>query len=577
MTLYRVLSGRDPQTPEQLMEMRQYSPRYFNKNISPETERLIAVATAPEAGWRYQNIADFLADLQGIRAPEQSGYLAPPFTFADGSRARNATDLARLVERKPDESLSYLQNGMFAAWLQQNGFAAGAQTANEVSSKLREKPARALELLRRALYPSGTGGVFPHVQVAPAAVDFGEVPSGASVQIEMRIRNTGSGLAWGTIALEAVPTLNTAPRGQDAPQPPSVALPGLQLPAEWEGNDVRFDVVLDTSRVPSGKYSGAILIQTDSETARIPVSYSITPLDLTIEPEKLEFGIVPVGEKYSKSIRLRTSQPQLTSTTGKPRGTVYIGPSLHGLAAPERFEGENVEIVVDATAPGMIAGEYSGVIQLDTNGGRFRVPVSYVLALSPGRMLGLVLGFVLGGAAIACAARYLYGLVNPEYSSSWLLLAGNRSLPTLAPYQFGPGPVFFGILATLFLSQLLAHTIEKNRTRKKSDPTLRPTLGCLFLCFSAPFGWGLTFILHYIFWGFGDWLLHPLESGVLSALPPENAPLAWGAAGALGGLVWGTSRALSSIGATWARYAAAIALPLVFLGLLLNAMLATGG
>jgi hypothetical protein len=36
------------------------------------------------------------------------------------------------VETRPDESLNYLFNGMFAGWLRQHGFAAPAQVAADV-------------------------------------------------------------------------------------------------------------------------------------------------------------------------------------------------------------------------------------------------------------------------------------------------------------------------------------------------------------------------------------------------------------------------------------------------------------
>ncbi len=574
MTLYRLLSGRDPQDPAQLAEMRLYSPRYFNREISVETERLIAVAAAPDLSWRFQTIDDFLADLKAIHTPDSGGFTGPPFTFADGSRARNANDLARLVERKPEESLNYLLNGMFAGWLQQNGYAASAQAAQLTAKNHAAEPQRALEMFRRSLYPSGTQGVLPHIQVSPASLDFGDVPSGASKTVPIGIRNVGPGYAWGTIELTGFPLHTPIVADQQTAFTVTVTLPGLTVEREFEGNDVRLDVVLDTSRVPAGQYSGALLVQTDHERARIPVSYTIAPLQLRVEPPELSFGAVPVGEKFTRSVRIFHSLQN--PTTGKPRGTVYIGASLKGLSAPERFEGDTVEITVDATAPGTTAGEYAGVIQIDTNGGRFRVPVTYVLAYSPARLMSLLFGMTGGGAIVAWMIRWLYGLVNTDYASAWMIQTNPTSLPSLVPYQFGLGSVFFGILLALFLSQWGAQRVESNSTRKKPDPTLRPTMGCLSLMLAAPLGWIATFVLHYILWGFGDWLLYPLRFNLFGFLPADNAPYAWAALGAVGGLAWGASRVLTALGANWARYAAAIAMSMIFLVLMLNAMLSTG-
>jgi serine/threonine protein kinase len=576
MTLYRLLSGRDPQEPAQLIEMRKFSPRYFNKNISPETERLIAVATAPELSWRYQTIDDFIAELKAIHKPEEAGFSAPPFTFADGSRARNAGELARLVERKPDESLKYLTSGMFATWLQQNGLAAGAQAASEAVKHHADNPPRALEIFRRSLYPSGASGVRPHLQISPGALHFGELPSGASAAISVVIRNVGPGLAWGTLEIEGVPALQTNPRDHDPPQQLSTPLPGLEIIKEFQGNDVRFEANLDSSRVPAGEYSGSILIKTDFEQGRIPVSYTIAPLQLTVEPQALEFGVVPVGEKFTRELRFRLPQKYATPTSGKPRGTTYISRNLQGLFAPERFEGDTVSVTVDASTPGAVARAYEGAIQLDTNGGRFRVPVSYRIALAPEKMLSLVLGSTLAGGVGAGVLRLLYVFVNPDYASNWLVHESAASVPSLTEYSFSSGAILIGALLALALSQLVATRIEKSSKRKKPDPTLRPVLGCLFLVLSAPIGIAATFVLHYVLWGFGDWLLYPLQTGVLAALPAQNPAPSWAALGTLGGLVWGASRALTSIGILWARYATPILMSLVFFILMLNAMLSTG-
>jgi hypothetical protein len=127
-------------------------------------------------------------------------------------------------------------------------------------------------MFRRALYPSGTTGVFPHLQISPASLELGEVPSGAVHQVTLSIRNVGPGLAWGTI--EIVGTTVHAPMvaNQQAAYTATMVLPGLQVEREFEGNDVRLDVTLDTSRVAAGQNSGALHIQTESERARIPVS-----------------------------------------------------------------------------------------------------------------------------------------------------------------------------------------------------------------------------------------------------------------------------------------------------------------
>jgi serine/threonine protein kinase len=565
MTLYRLLSGRDPQEPAQLKELRDFSPRYFNKNITPATERLIAVAVAPEVAWRYQSIDDFLADLKAIQKPNDETFGAPALTYADGSRARNAGDLARLIEHYPDESVQYLFGGTLQTWLQQNGLAAAAQVAQEVIENYREQPHRALEIFRRSLYPSGASGVLPILHVAPKKIDFGSISSGAAVTTQLRIRNEGPGLLWGAIEIE-----NTLPTDAIAGSTP---LPGLVVQSHFEGNDSILDVTLDTRKVAVGEYAGALLIETDCpspnatglQRLRIPVSYTVQALQLTIEPDALDFGVVPVGARAVRTLRVR--RPKISAHGGTPRGQIYAGARLHGVQAPERFEGsEPVEIVVDAAAPGVVAQAYAGVLQLDTNGGRFRIPISYRIALPPQRVLALILGAAVLFALVAGALRIGYALVNPRFVFAWLL---SSQLP---PASQSLGAILAGAIGGWYFSQSIARRLISD-TKHQREPGLRSVVQMFCTLCGMPLGWLLGFVLHFAFWGLGDWMLWPLAHAQ-NFLPPDNAPLAWAAAGGVCGLVWGVARAGVAVGYSWARYAAAIVLGALFLLLLLNAMLA---
>lgn len=559
MTLYRLLSGRDPQDAAQLKELRDFSPRHFNKNISPETERLIAVAVAPEVAWRYQSIEDFLADLKAIHTTDDTAFSAPALTYADGARARNANDLARLVERRPDESLQYLFNGTLTTWLQQNGFAAAAQAALDVVETHKEQPHRALELFRRALYPSTATGILPQLGVAPGTLAFGEVESGTVVTAQLRVRNTGPGLLWGTLEIEDADDKSTP-------------LPGLQIQPAFEGNDSILDLTLDTRKVSSGAYSGTLKITTETECRRLAVSYAIEPLQLYVEPAALDFGAIEVGRRETRKLRLR--RQKLTANGGSPRGTVYAGASLKGVVVPERFEGtEPFEIAVDAAAPGVVAQSYQGMLQIDTNGGRFRVPISYRIALGPERVLSLIGSTALVAALCAGALRLGYALVNPAYTFSWLTQAQQSGSSSLAsPASFGWGATVAGALVGWVFSKSIARRIVPDN-RHRRDPALRSVVAAFTILCGMPLGWLTALVLHFALWGLGDWLLFPLARSQ-TLIPPDSAPLAWGAAGGCCGLLWGAARAGIAVGYSWARYGVAILLGAIFLLLLLNAMLA---
>ena len=559
MTLYRLLSGRDPQEPNQLKTMRDFTPRYFNKNISPETERLIAVAAAPEMSWRYQSIDDFLADLKAIHTSDDDAPQAPALTYADGSKARNANDLARLLERKKDESAQYLFNGTFKTWLSQNGFAHSAQAADDAVQNYKEQPERALEMFRRSLYPTGATGVLPHLSVMPGALHLGALESGATATAILRLKNTGPGLVWGTLLIE---------NDEDASTP----LPGLQIPAEFQGNDSRLEITLNTSRVAVGEYSGFIKVSTEIESGRVPVSYSIAPLDLYLEPDNLDFGTIQVGQREKRTLRVRPKK--LMANGGRARGTIYAGPRLKGVVAPERFDGSDpIEIEIDALASGSVAQIYQGILQIDTNGGRFRLPISYRIALAPDKILSLIGTTALNAALVAGALRIAYVLVDPAYTATWLAQDG-AALSLTTPSTSSWGAVLAGAAAALYFSQPLSKKLVAE-DRHKRDKSLRSIVSAFCVLAGGPIGWLLAFVLHYAFWGLGDLLLFPVVRAQ-TFLPPDNPLLAWAAAGGIGGLLWGVGRAGVATGQLWMRYAVYLLLGLAFLLLMLNAMIFGG-
>ncbi|MBW3638047.1 MAG: protein kinase, partial [Armatimonadetes bacterium] len=589
MTLYRLLGGRDPQIPEQLREMRDYSPRYFNRELSPDTEHLILVAIAPELPLRYQTIDDFLADLDGIRAPQGAMITLPPFTFADGQKARNATDLARLLESHLEEAQNYLFNGMFGTWLLQNGFAAPARAAEQVVKVYGNNPPRAIELFRRALYPTGTSHVLPTLEFDPPSLNFGSIDSGSNLDLQLHIRNTGPGLAWGKISIPprvkpgqtglamAVKDIMSGGSGEE-----ESALPGLQIPDHFQGNDETLQLNLDTAKVPTGSYASHLLVETDAGVYRVPVSYSVVPLELTTEPTTLDFGSILVGKRATRNLAI----VPVAATVGKPRGTIYPSNSLVGLNAPERFDGkEPLPIVVDASHPSAVARAYDGLLQIDTNGGRLRVPVRYRIVLPPEILAGMVGAATLWGGIGGALTRLSYGLVNAEYTTRWLLTFGPTGA-SFTSFQFrGLGPLLVGAGAGLYGGWLYGQKMRKLPRRDRpgalrdSDDSILGTLPMLGLCAGAFGGYLGASLLHWTLWSMGDWLLFPIARqlpGELGRLATQHAPVTWAVTGAVGGLVWGIGRALAATGRGSARYFFLVFVALAFLFLLLNATLTAG-
>ena len=219
---------------------------------------------------------------------------------------------------------------------------------------------------------------------------------------------------------------------------------------------------------------------------------------------------------------------------------------------------------------------YQGVLQVDTNGGRFRIPISYRIALPFNRVLGLIGGTALTGALYAGALRLAYALVNPNYAFNWLAQSGPTSslLALASPNAASWGAVAFGSIGAWLASKPIARHLVSD-DRHKRDKSLRPIIAAFCLLVGMPLGWLLAFVLHYAFWGLGDLLLFPIAQAQ-AFLPPESAPIAWAAAGGIGGLSWGVGRAGTATGQNWMRYAVFLLLGLAFLLLMLNAMISGG-
>ena len=588
MTLYRLLSGRDPQDLRQLREMREYSPRYYNPEIAPETERLILVAIAPELGLRFQSLDDFLQDLESIRRPNNSGPSLPPFTFADGSKARNATDLARLLESHSSESQKYLFSGMFSTWLLQNGFAAPAQAAENISKNHADNADVALELFRRALYPTGTSNVLPRVEWTPATINFGSLPSGARETQTLVIRNGGPGLLWGDLGIPvarrgksalASAVSNILAGGQGTEES---SLPGLTIPEWFQGNVQEITLNLDTARVPNGSYSSHIAVQTDSGTSRIPVSYTVVPLELRFEPEVLDFGIIEVGKKRMLELHIVPTDER----GGTQRGTVYVGPSLTGILAPDRFEGRDpLPITVDAGLPSAVARAYDGLIQLDTNGGRLRVPVRYRIILPASALALTMVQSAFWGAIGGAALRLAYYGVNPDFTTDWLLRRTASGAALVAYTHRGLGPMLVGAALGTYGAWLYGQRMRKLPPRERpgmlkgSDENTLHTLPMIGLVAGTFGGYIGAQLLHWTLWSLGDWLFYPLARplpGALGSLARDNAPVMWAFVGAFGGLLWGASKVLSAVGKGNGRVLFAVFMAVLFLVLLVNATLSGG-
>ncbi len=593
MTLYRLLSGRDPQIADELAQMRAHPPRFFNSMISPATEAIITRAIQANRTRRTPQIDDLLDELKALRGDTHSA--VTPFIFADGTRARTPQELLRLVEARRDEAANYLWNGMLERWLLSAGYAAGAQAAVDSRTRWPQHAPRALEWFRRALQPPNAPMPLPEIE--PKSLDFGTLESGQTHALTLHLRSR-DGYGWGNLftLLQSGPRdLNATDDAKKDTAPREV--PGLSLAREWE-NQSEIRCTLDTSHLMPGDYMGEIIVRDAIGSApsgagtivgRVPLRFRVRALNLRVQPAQLEFGTVAIGKAARLGVRV-LNEDHLSR--GIVRGAVHIAAGAGPVSAPDNIEGEKVwQVEIDAGRPDAVARHYESAINIDSNGGRLRVPIRYRIVLPPLRIAWLLLSHIALFAVGAGLGRFAYAIINPAYAMRWLSDKGTLDAPQIA-----------GFGAPLLLGALIGVTIEiwrntgqghlsnaattqglqsRSQTpRGRFNPLLQSLL--LSAIIGAIIGWPLLWLGHWLLWGSGDWLLRPLNglwiplSRVLHTDIETLAPFAWATSGGVFGALWGTGRVLTILNRPWARYAVLTIYGLIFLILLVAAMLFTG-
>jgi serine/threonine protein kinase len=585
MALFRLLSARDPQDPAQLAEMRAKPPRSFNAHISPAVEAVISRATQADRTRRYASIDEMLDDLSPLSSSSPSG--VAPFVFADGTRARTPLELARLLETHAEEALNYGWNGLFEQWLLAGGYAGAAQGIAQAKTRFPSHGERAVEAMRRVLLRTAGRADESQAQVlaSPAELDFGPLDSGEASSMLLSLRLDGGALGFGSVECEVL----ELPPSADA----SSVASAFGFERSWQiargQAPISTFVNLDTTRLPNGSYAGELRWLDEGGAggaasargevaARVAWKFEVRALDLRLEPPSLDLGRVTLGTRVARRVRIVAANE---ASRGVARGALWVSRALGPVVAPARVEGaEPWEVEVDAARKEAFAGRYEGALHIDTNGGRLRLPLSYEIVLPFERAVGMVAGRVFGCAVGAGLARWAYALVNPAWASQWLSEAGTISPPTLSGYG---APMLLGALAGL-LAETLRHSREQNNApanatstavppgaanasgaagastaaRRGMSPLVQSAL--LATVLGALLGWPLLWLMHWVFWGAGDWLLRPLETAwgpfvrALSIEAKSAAPWAWSLAGAVGGALWGAERLLAVSNRATARY-----------------------
>lgn len=269
MTLYRLVSGRDPLETDELVELRKFPPRHFNANISASLEDLIARAISSDAARRPSDGGDFLRELDALNSSNLGVNFQPvntqfevsastPFApvttiattlnseliFASGERASTLREMTTLCDQQPEEAREMLFNGQIEKWLLENNRGILARRAREIREKYTRR-ARGLEAFLQA-----TGEVAPpQMRADSSLLDFGEIVAGNSKTLHLHLRNPGRGHLFGVLRAS-----------QNC----------LQAPAEFDGNDVTIPLTFEARRLEKGVYSGELILDSSSGELRIP-------------------------------------------------------------------------------------------------------------------------------------------------------------------------------------------------------------------------------------------------------------------------------------------------------------------
>lgn len=281
MTLYAVVSGRDPMEPDDLNAMRAMQPRDFNSNVPPTLEALILRSIDSDPARRPQNAADFLRDMlapaTSFGGPDNDGVgvvggganggatssaatatvaslsatlqntavALPSFVFRSGQRASDVSDLVRLMDQDRQEAKEYLYNGDFALWLSQIGRADLAQRAREICEQYPDRKYQGLEALAQA-----TGLVEPPtLEALPVTLDFGTLAPGTRRTLPLKLRNAGRGHLFGIL------------RSSQS---------GVEFEDKFEGNRHTVSITLDARLLSRGAHHGEIVVDSSAGELRVP-------------------------------------------------------------------------------------------------------------------------------------------------------------------------------------------------------------------------------------------------------------------------------------------------------------------
>lgn len=197
-----------------------------------------------------------------------------------------------------------------------------------------------------------------NVRAAPMELDFGYVAVGRTAQRTVQISNLGSGTAQ--LVIEDVELQNTSTSAFSfSPELTDFVTldPVMVNPSSGHTVTVRY------APRELGEHSDELIIRTNqlsNGTLRVPIrGTSKTPPKVSVSPERVEFGDVPLGQTVSQPLTIINQGGSPLRVSYSWGGSAFTTDfSALPVQVPEILPGQYTElrVFVTATAPGALAG-----------------------------------------------------------------------------------------------------------------------------------------------------------------------------------------------------------------------------
>ncbi len=281
--------------------------RAESKGMAPETARTLLHDRFEKEGYEaYDSVEGggvrWMKPEEYARREKQRRASQVKPIIIDGEKATTIDDLIDISSQKYKKARECFYNGYMDQWI--GGILGDTSLASKIANvrkgygKQRQEEKRAIgfEVALRRLSEHAGRVSKPQVRLEQQSADFGTWKFGKRLRYTVDVANASPRRAWGSIRA-------------------SSELKGVEVPEHFGITDASFDLILDTTSVRPGTYSGTVKLDIKhGETLVLKVSYTVEPVDIQVSPQNVHLG--PVGANVTRTIEIKadseTALRQLT-------------------------------------------------------------------------------------------------------------------------------------------------------------------------------------------------------------------------------------------------------------------------